>query len=411
MSSPGFERSTSLFAGARSTLLGGARHLGLDGHAIDQLLAPERLLEVSLPVELSTGPRVVRAWRCQHDRSRGPGKGGVRYAPDVDADEVVGLATIMTLKNALADLPFGGAKGGVAIDAASLTDDDRRALAAALASALGRFVGPDEDILGPDVGTGSLDMDAFSAEWCHATGSASIAVATGKSADAGGIDVRDGATALGAREAVRVARERLDVDSGSGVAIQGFGAVGRRLAELLTDDGHAIVAVSDSGGGIEDPDGLDLTAVIEAKEAHGTVAEAPGRQIPSVDVLTTDAAPIVVPAALQGVVDISLADRISATVVVEAANGPTTVEGARRLLDRGVHVVPDLVANSGGVVGSYHEWRANRDGVEAADDAAQDLVDRVARANDACWQRADDDGVDLRTAAAALALECVTGSR
>ncbi len=329
----------------------------------------------------------------------------MRFATSVNADEVLALATVMTLKNALADLPFGGAKGGVAVDASSLTDDGRRRLSEQLADRLGRFVGPRDDILGPDVGSGPADMDAFVAAWKSVTGSTSDAVATGKSVAAGGIDLRQGATAKGVREAVAVARERLGLGTDAGVAIQGFGSVGRELARLLSDDGHPIVGVSDSEGGISDPDGLDLDAVVDAKDDSGSVVNGPGDAMSSSGVLCAPGAQIVIPAALQGAIDIDVAARLDAAVVVEAANGPTDVDAVRCLEARGITTVPDTAANGGGVIGSFHEWRHNL-GFSTAD-AATDLVERVRAANEAMWNRAAADHVSLRTAASAIAIERV----
>ena len=391
----------SLLTTARHTVIEGAQHLNLGQNEIDRLLAPEHTLEADMNVEVKGTPRIVKAWRVQHNLARGPGKGGVRYSSDVRRDEVTGLATIMSLKNALAQLPFGGAKGGVQIDASDLDDDARRRLAESLADAFGAFVGPHTDILGPDVGTGELDMVAFTDAWQNGTGP-SEAVATGKPADRGGIDLREGATARGCAEAIAVARERAGIDTDAPVAIQGFGALGRELARLLADDGHPIVAVSDSGGGIHDADGLDLDDVIDAKERSGSVADADGDEIGSIDVLTVDAG-IVVPAALQSVIDVDVADRIRADLVVEGANGPITRDGITRLESRGVTVVPDFAANAGGVVGSYHEWKTNLG--QPDDDPEEQLVERLRDLNSTMWDRAEADDVQLRTAAAAIAIE------
>lgn len=353
--------------------------------------------------------RLLSGWRIQHSRALGPGKGGLRYASSVNRDEVAGLATLMTLKNALASLPFGGAKGGVAVSAGEFDDDDRAAIAEALAEALSGVVGPDTDVLGPDVGTGAADMDRFAGAWAKVTGAESgRAVATGKSLDAGGIELRTGATARGCLQAIRVARERSGISVDAGVAIQGFGSVGRELAELLADDGHSIVAVSDSSGGVHDPDGLDLSALAEAKDSGGSVTDVDARHMSSVDVLTVRDAAIVVPAALQAVVDVDVADRIHADLVVEAANGPSTLDGIRRLAHRNVTVVPDMAANAGGVIGSYHEWLAAlEDRACDGEGAEADLCARVETANIEMWDRAEADHVDLRTAASAIAVERV----
>lgn len=395
-----------LLSTARVAITESAHHLGLSGHDVERLLRPEREIAVTLDVRTGGTRRLIPGWRVQHSTALGPGKGGMRWAPRVERDQVTGLAMLMSLKNALAGLPFGGAKGGLALDPTGLDVDDRVAVAIALAERLGTSVGPETDILGPDVGTGEEEMDAFAAAWGRATGgSHSRAVATGKSLDAGGIALRDGATARGCALAIRVARERLGIAPDCGVAIHGFGSVGRELASLLAGDGHAIVAVSDSGGGVHDPDGLDIELLADAKKAGRSVTDVMERAMPSADVLAVEGAEIVVPAALQGVIDLDLADRVAARLVVEAANGPTTVDGHRRLAARNITVVPDIAANGGGVIGSYHEWRAGMGHDVHAENAEADLDRRVTEANDGTWDRALSDGVSLRTAAGAIAIE------
>lgn len=389
---------------ARHSLTAGALHLGLSQSDLDRLIAPARSLQVEVPIELSGREQVVRGWRVQHNLRRGPGKGGVRYSPHVNQAEVTGLATIMTLKNALADLPYGGAKGGVQIDVGELDEQSRSSLASALAEALGAFVGPHVDIIGPDVGTGPLDMADFATSWSEAAESDSFAVATGKPLDQGGIDLRDGATAKGCAEAIAIARDRTSITTDAGVAVQGFGSLGRRLCELLSDAGHPIVAVSDSGGGIYDADGLDIASVIEAKEQTGSVTSAHGKKIGAIEVLTTSAQ-IVVPAALQSIVDLNVAHATSAELIVEGSNAPTTVDGLSLLAKRGITVLPDFAANAGGVIGSFYEWKNNIG--EGLDDPESDMTERVRNLNNTMWDRAGHDDTDLRTAAAAIAIERV----
>ncbi len=400
---------TPLIIAARGAVKAGAHHLRVSESDLDRLLNPEREVAFRLPVRINGENRFLSGWRVQHSRALGPGKGGMRYAAGVNRDEVTGLATLMTLKNALASLPYGGAKGGVAVSAGRLDAGDRESIAEALAHALTGVVGPHTDILGPDVGTGSADMDRFASAWADvADAESGRAVATGKSPDAGGIKLRTGATARGCLQAIRVARERAGISSDAGVAIQGFGSVGRELAELLVDDGHSIVAVSDSSGGVHDPDGLDVNRLVKAKEDGGSVTDVDADRISSVGVLTVDGAAIVVPAALQAVIDVDVAENIRADLVVEAANGPTTLDGMRRLDRRGIAVVPDMAANAGGVIGSYHEWCAALEKRDCdGQRAEEDLCERVAQSNVDMWDRAEKDQIDLRTAASAIAIERV----
>lgn len=398
---------TPLILAARGAVKAGADHLRLGTADFERLLGTDREVAFRIGVEIGGERRNLHGWRIQHDRTLGPTKGGMRYSPRVDRNEVTGLATLMTLKNALAELPFGGAKGGMAVSTGDLGADERNAVADAMAEALAGVVGPDIDILGPDMGTGSADMDRFATTWASVTGAESgRGVATGKSLDAGGIELRTGATARGCLQAIRVARKRADISPHVGVAIQGFGSVGSELAQLLLDDGHTIVAVSDSSGGIYDPDGLDLAAVIRAKTEGGSVIASGDERVSSIDVLTVAEASIVVPAALQATIDVDVAQAANADLVVEAANGPTTLDGARRLATRGVTVVPDIAANAGGVIGSYHEWLAATQDRECdAVHAEADLCARIDRSNAAMWDRAESEGIDLRTAASAIALE------
>jgi len=310
----------------------------------------------------------------------------------------------MTLKNALASLPFGGAKGGVQVDTADLDDEARAQLADALAESLGLFVGPTTDILGPDVGTGAHDMAHFTEAWQRHTGSQSNAVATGKPLDKGGVAIRNGATAAGCAHAIAVARERIGLSTSASVAIQGFGALGQRLAELLAEAGHPIVAVSDSGGGIYNADGLDISAVVEAKKAGGSVTDADEDEIGSIEVLTTSA-DIIVPAALQSIIDVDIAQSITAELIVEGSNAPTTAAGVAQLHALGRIVVPDFAANAGGVIGSFYEWKANLG--EDIDEPDTDMSERMIALNNDMWDRSETDGIDLRTAAAAIAIERV----
>lgn len=401
-----------LLATAQRTVVQGAHHLGLDEVTMRSLLASDRELSMSFCLGDGENRRIVHAWRVQHSRRLGPGKGGVRYSPHTTLEEVRGLATTMTIKNALVDLPYGGAKGGVAVAVGTLSDDERGELATQLARRLGGFIGPTTDILGPDVGTEAADMDAIVDAWDRhmKTERADVsesaqAIATGKSVGCGGIAARTGATAAGCFEAIGVACDRLELGEAP-VAVQGFGSVGRELARMLAHAGHPVVAVSDSSGGIYDPDGLDIEAVASVKQESGSLDEVDGtKRIDSIDVLTVDGAQIVVPAALQSVIDADLAAMMEATLVVEAANAPSTVWGTERLTASGVHVIPDVAANAGGVVGSHQEWLSNLDSSSAAEDADRVIRSTVRSANESMWDRADSDKVDLRTAASAIALE------
>jgi glutamate dehydrogenase (NAD(P)+) len=351
----------------------------------------------------SEGVEPIRAWRVLHSSQRGPGKGGIRFAPSVERPEVEALAALMTLKCALVDLPYGGAKGGARLDPRALDDEELAAAAAALAEALSPVIGPETDVVGPDVGTGPDEMMAFVDAGRKAHGDQACAVATGKPLDSGGLGLRTGATATGAKIALDCAVERCRFE-GRRVAVQGFGSLGRALAELLVDDGFTVVAVSDSSGTVADPDGLDVTSIADAKSESGSF-EAAGLTDPAADVMTADC-DILVPSALEGAIDAEVAGSTSARMIVEGANGPTTVDALEVLDERGILVVPDFLANAGGVTASYYEWAVNmqrHDGNELE----QDFRTRLERANDAVWERVEDTGSSSRVAAGTIALERV----
>lgn len=370
-----------------------------DRHA---LWTPERVVEIAVELPDYEGDRgrIVTGWRVRHSSRRGPGKGGVRFAPSVGRREVEGLAALMSLKCALLDLPFGGAKGGVRIDARRLESEQVADLAALVAEALAPVLGPHDDIVGPDVGSGPDEMMAFVRALEKDHGRLALAAATGKPLDQGGIALREGATAKGAKIALDTAIERSG-GSGRRVSIQGFGSLGRGLAELLVDDGYTIVAVSDSTGTVHDPDGLDIADIASAKEDTGSFADAELVD-DDADSLTVDC-DILVPSALEGAIDADVAGRLVAAVVVEGANGPTTVDALDVLAERDILVVPDFLANAGGVTASYYEWAVNLDRI-AADEVEGPFQERVRRANDDVWADAESAGIDLRTAAASIAL-------
>jgi len=398
-------------SGRESILLAAARHLydvGFDELELDAgsrvaLWKPERRVEVGVEVPALAGSdlNVATGWRVLHSSRRGPGKGGIRVAANVTGDDLTGLAAMMTMKCALAELPFGGAKGGVQIDPGALEEAQRRGLIERFATALLPVLGPDVDIVGPDVGTGEGDMLVFVDVAEKAHGTTAPAIATGKPIDDGGLELRDGATAAGVRIAVTTAVDRLGL-GGRRLSIQGFGAVGSELARLVVEDGYTVVAVSDSSGTVHDPDGIDVAAVARAKQQCGSF-EAAGLAVAGVDALTVDC-DVLVPSALEGAIDEEVAASVRATVVVEGANGPCTVDALKVLDERGVTVVPGVVANAGGVSASYYEWAVNLDRTTVAA-AEEEFPRRLQQANDTVWEEADDRRCDLWTAASAVALE------
>ncbi len=341
---------------------------GLNGSPglAEWLFLPERVIKVVLPVERDNGDvETFLGYRVQHSRIRGPGKGGIRFYPSVDEDEVTALATWMTWKCALVDIPFGGAKGGVACDPSTLSPAEKRRITRRFIAELGKTIGPNSDIPAPDLYTDSQTM-----AWVYDTyammhpGENALPVVTGKPLDLGGIAGRDTATAQGALYATQHFLEiggkpGLQELSGLDVAVQGYGNAGRNAAHLFHEAGARIVAVSDTRGGAYDPNGLDLNAVDTLKDTTGTVLGLDGaKELDHREVLEVPC-DILIPAAIENQITSENADRIQARVVVEAANGPTTPIADDILNAKGIAVIPDILANAGGVIVSYFEWVQN----------------------------------------------------
>lgn len=388
-----------------------AARLDLDPATREILLTPEREVAVSLPLRLDDGSvRVFQGYRISHSTARGPAKGGLRFAVSVNAEEVRSLATLMSWKCAVMDLPFGGGKGGVAVDTRSMSERELESLTRAYTREIAPFIGPDRDIPAPDMYTDARVMGWMMDAYAQHRGEQIPGVVTGKPLALGGSPGRETATARGAvlvlAAAVRDAGSDLEDAS---VAIQGYGNAGRKLSRILSGEfGARVVAVSDSGGGIYDPDGLDLDAVETSKDEDGTVqGECLGRPISNEEILTLDV-DILIPAAIEGVITVDNADRVKADMVVEAANGPTLPEADEILRERGVTVIPDILASGGGVTVSHFEWVQNKLGDRWSLDTVQDkLRDRMEASYRAVRERALENGGDLRMAAYTLGIKRV----
>jgi glutamate dehydrogenase (NAD(P)+) len=333
---------------------------------VDFLNSPKRTISVCFPIELEDGSVVTfRGYRVVHNRVLGPGKGGIRYHPDVNADQMRAIAALMTWKCALIDVPFGGAKGGVACDPKTLSETDLRRITRRYISELGDNIGPHTDIPAPDLYTNAQTM-----AWIYDTydifhqGHDNLAVVTGKPLDLGGSEGRCDATGRGILYATQRLLEHGAIDGinelkGARVAIQGFGNVGSVAARLFQQEGAVIVAVSDSQGGIYDENGLDLDIVHAYKAEHDTVVGLPETlTITNEDLLELDCE-ILIPAALTNQIHEENAERIRAGLIVEGANGPITANADDILCKNGVVVLPDILANAGGVTVSYFEWVQN----------------------------------------------------
>ena len=342
-----------------------AEFLKLDPGLRQILRTPKRILEVSLPTKMDNGQvKVFTGYRVQHNISRGPGKGGIRYHPNVTLDEVKALAAWMTWKTATVNVPFGGAKGGVISDPKRMSKSELERMTRRFASEILPLIGPAQDIPAPDVYTDAQTMAWIMDTYAMTIGHAAHGVVTGKPVSIGGSEGRGEATARGllyvVEEACKVKKISL---RGATVAIQGFGNAGATAARLFADRKARIVALSDTRGGVTNSRGIDPIKAIRYKERAGTVVGMPGASRISNDELLTMKCDILIPAALENVITLHNAEAVKARIVAEAANGPTTPHADEILARRGITVLPDILANAGGVTVSYFEWVQNQEGL------------------------------------------------
>ncbi|MEZ3142442.1 Glu/Leu/Phe/Val dehydrogenase [Halobaculum sp. MBLA0143] len=340
-----------------------ARHLDVSPDVLTRLKNPERVLETNLSVELDDGSiEVFSAYRSQFNGDRGPYKGGIRYHPGVDRDEVKALSGWMVYKCAIANVPYGGGKGGIEVEPSAYSDAELERLTRAFATELRPLIGEDRDIPAPDVNTGQREMNWIKDTYETLENTTAPGVITGKAPDNGGSAGRVEATGRSTTFASREVFDYLDRDlSEATVAVQGYGNAGWVAAKLIERQGGTVVAVSDSSGAIHDPAGLDTVAVKEFKRETGSVSgyEGATEELSNDELLTMDV-DLLVPAALENAIDGDLATDVRADVIVEAANGPLTPEADDVLADSDTYVVPDILANAGGVTVSYFEWVQNR---------------------------------------------------
>ena len=408
---------------AKNQLKKAAGHLELEPLLFAEMLHPDRTVNVSVPVVMDDGRvEVFEGYRVQHSNILGPYKGGLRYHPRVNMGEVEALAFWMTMKTALVDVPFGGGKGGITVDPKQLSEGELERLTREFTRKLAPVIGPTLDIPAPDVNTNANVMQWIREEYAHIVGKDEPAVVTGKPVERGGSEGRTEATGLGGSVAVLSFLAHLGKNpAGMTVSIQGFGNVGRYLAESLSAAGLKIVALSDSKGGIYIPGGIeDISAVEACKERSGKLAgcycigsvcdiynkkKLDGQDVSSDEVLTLPV-DIIVPAALEDALTEKNAPLIQAKYVLELANGPTTAEADTIFAHRGITVIPDILANAGGVVVSYFEWYQNMHGErwEKADVLAK-MKKYMEAAVENVWTHARKHNVSLREAAYIAGLE------
>jgi glutamate dehydrogenase (NAD(P)+) len=387
-----------------------AEHLDIEADLRAVLRVPQREYAVNFPVHMDDGSvRVFSGYRVQHNVARGPAKGGLRFHPQTDLDDVRALAMWMTWKCALVDLPFGGAKGGVTCDPTSMSGKELEGLTRRFTTEIESIIGPDSDIPAPDVGTNAQVMAWIMDTVSMHKGYSVPGVVTGKPLSIGGSVGRSDATGQGIVYTIHDAAGRIGLEmAGATVAIQGFGNVGEATGRLLHEGGAKIVAVTDAGGGAYDPDGLDVPELARRFRAYGTVAGSPGTQLIDNETLFGLDVDILVLAALDGQITARNAGTIRARILAEGANGPTEPSADPILRENGVTVIPDILCNAGGVIVSYFEWTQNRSALAwTREEVNSRLRRQILSAAEAVWQRSAADGIPPRLAAHAIAVERV----
>lgn len=357
---------------ARAQLRRAVDLLGYDDYVYEVLANPDRVLQVRVTIKMDDGTvKTFLGWRSQHNSALGPYKGGVRYHPNVTMNEVIALSMWMTWKNSLAGLPYGGGKGGVRVNPKILSPRELELLSRKYFESISDIVGVDQDIPAPDVYTDPQVMSWFLDEYNRVKRGQFFGVVTGKPVELGGLNARIVSTGYGVAVSTRVAAEKfLGGLEGRTVAVQGYGNVGYYAAKFLAEMGAKIVAVSDSRGGIYDPEGIDPEEALKVKRSTGTVANYQrGKKISTMEILELPV-DILVPAAIEEVITDENADRIKAKIISEGANGPTTTAAEKILVKKGVLVLPDILANAGGVIMSHIEWVNNRMGGWITDEEA-----------------------------------------
>lgn len=394
----------------------------IDPEVIEALLHPKELMAVSLPLRRDNGTKeYFSGYRCRYNNILGPTKGGVRFHPQVNSDEVKALALWMTIKCAIIGLPFGGGKGGITVNPKELSPMELERLSRAYVRAFADFIGPHRDIPAPDVYTNSRIMGWMMDEYETVKRQHSPDVITGKPIELGGSLGRDDATGRGAYLcALELIKKMAWSATDITIAVQGFGNGGYHVARLLQHAGCKIVAISDSQGGIYSPSGFDIDSLWQEKQrsrqirgvyCDGSVCEMVEHDSISNDELLTLDVDILIPAALEGVITLDNAEKIQAKAIIEIANGPILSEADIVLINKGIKVVPDVLANAGGVTVSYFEWVQNRSGqIWSLEDIHQKLKDKMTEAFLDIWQLADEEGQSLREAAYIKALRRISSA-
>ena len=402
--------STNPYENALQQLEIVAEHLELDPGLHEVLKYAQRELTVHFPVKMDNGmTRVFTGFRVQHNLARGPAKGGIRYSPKTDIDEVRALAMWMTWKCSLLRLPYGGAKGGVLCDPRAMSRGELERLTRRYATEISLLIGPDTDVPAPDMGTDAQTMAWIMDTYSMHHGHTYPAVVTGKPVCIGGSEGRVDATGRGIVIVAREAAKRMGMDlRGASVAVQGFGNVGSVAARIFQEQGARVVAVCDAMGGVYNPKGLDIPSLLECSRRDGTLTtHSDGVMVTSEELLELDV-DILVPAALENQITSANAKRVRAPLIVEGANGPVTPAADQILYDRGTVLVPDILANAGGVVVSYFEWVQDLQSFFWAEDEVNKRMEQMMlQAYKSVIDIADRDKVSLRLAAYVIGVQRV----
>ncbi|WP_203334417.1 Glu/Leu/Phe/Val family dehydrogenase [Planococcus beigongshangi] len=375
--------------------------LGYEESMYELLKEPMRMMEVRIPVRMDDGvTKVFTGFRAQHNDAVGPTKGGVRFHPDVNRDEVIALSMWMTLKCGIVDLPYGGGKGGIICDPREMSMHEIEKLSRGYVRAISQIVGPNKDIPAPDVFTNSQIMAWMFDEYSKIDEFNSPGFITGKPIVLGGSQGRDKATAQGVTIVINEAAKKRGLDmQGARVVIQGFGNAGSFLAKFLHDAGAKVVGISDAYGALHDPNGLDIDYLLDRRDSFGTVTNLFDNTITNKELFELDC-DIIVPAAISNQITAENAPNIKASIVVEAANGPTTAEATKILTERGILLVPDVLASAGGVTVSYFEWVQNNQGYYwTQEEVDEKLNKKLVDAFENIYNVASTRNIDMRLAA------------
>lgn len=395
------EESLNLLTSTQVVIKDALEKLGYGEEMYELLKEPLRMLNVRIPVRMDDGSvKIFTGYRAQHNDAVGPTKGGVRFHPEVDEDEVKALSMWMSLKCGIVDLPYGGGKGGIICDPRTMSMGELERLSRGYVRAISQIVGPTKDIPAPDVYTNSQIMAWMMDEYSRLREYDSPGFITGKPIVLGGSQGREKATAQGVVFCIEEAAKKRGISvEGARVIVQGFGNAGSFLAKFMHDAGAKVIGISDAYGALHDPDGLDIDYLLDRRDSFGTVTTLFDNTITNQELLELDC-DILVPAAISNQITVKNAHNIKASIIVEAANGPTTLEATKILTERGILLVPDVLASSGGVTVSYFEWVQNNQGYYwTEEEVTEKLRKKIVQSFNNVYDTAESRKVNMRLAA------------